>query len=235
MGLFINDFALLNKITNNIKDKNIKLKHIKKLPVRDKKINILVSQKRIKNCTIPQIQPGNLDILELRIRCENYKCFNLTAGIDPGGMIGLSIIDTKRIMFINNYKKIVDLTKIVKSINEEIGLKSIKIGLGSPPERTRIIDALKEYSSIIQLVNEEKSGSGSHTIAATNIALRKGHKTLQENYKPKNGEIAWIQKKSRRLSKGLITINKEAAYNILTGEKTMEESLKKYTLNMESK
>ena len=235
MGLFINDFALLNKITNNIKVKNIKLKHIKKLTVKNKDISVLISQKRIENCTIPQIQPGNLDILELRIRCENYKCFNLTAGIDPGGMIGLSIIDTKRIMFMNNYKTIMDLTKIVQSINKEIGLKSIKIGLGSPPERTRIIDALKKYSSIIQLVNEEKSGSGSHTIAATNIALRNGRKTLQKNYRPKNGEIAWIQKKSRRVSNGLITINKESAYKILTGENTMEESLKRYTLNMKPK
>ena len=44
-------------------------------------------------------------------------------------------------------------------MNLEIGIEAIKIGTGSPPERTRIIDSLKQFSSIIQLVDEQNSGS----------------------------------------------------------------------------
>ena len=73
VGLYITDFALLNKITRKIKDKKIKLRHVENFPVIDKEIKVLISKKRIKNCKIPQIQPENLDILELRIRCEIYN------------------------------------------------------------------------------------------------------------------------------------------------------------------
>ena len=228
IGLYINDFALLNKVTRKIKDEKIKLKHVN-YPIKDNKIDVLISKKRIKGCRIPQIQPDNLDILELRIRCEIYGCSELTIGIDPGGINGLSAIGSERILFVDSYKNVEDMAKIIKSMNLEIGIKAIKIGSGSPPERARIVDSLKEFSSRIQLVNEENSGSGSHTEAATRIALRKGILEPKENYVPKDGEIIWIQQESRRLSKGLVTINKELAYEILIGRISMEDAINKYT------
>jgi len=228
IGLYIDDFALLNKVTRKIKDEKIKLKHVNN-PINDKDIEILISKKRIKGCKIPQIQPDNLDILELRIRCEIYGCTELTIGIDPGGINGLSAIGSERILFVDSYKNVEDMAEIIKSMNLEIGIKAIKIGSGSPPERARIVDSLKEFSSRIQLVNEENSGSGSHTEAATRIALRKGILEPNENYVPKDGEIIWIQQESRRLSKGLVTINKELAFEILIGRISIEDAINKYT------
>jgi len=228
IGLYINDFALLNKVTRKIKDEKIKLKHVNN-PINDKDIEVLISKKRIKGCKIPQIQPDNLDILELRIRCEIYGCTELTIGIDPGGINGLSAIGSERILFVDSYKSVEDMAEIIKSMNLEIGIKAIKIGSGSPPERARIVDSLKEFSSRIQLVNEENSGSGSHTEAATRIALRKGILEPNENYVPKDGEIIWIQQESRRLSKGLVTINKELAFEILIGRISIEDAINKYT------
>ena len=229
VGLYINDFALLNKITSKITDKKIKLRHVKELPIKDKEIQILISKKKIRNCKTPQIQPDNLDILELKIRCEIYKCSDLIIGIDPGGVNGLSVIGSNRILFIDNYDNVKNLSKIIKSIGLEIGIDTIKIGSGSPPERTRIIDSLKQFSSIIQLVDEQNSGSGSHTEAATRIALRKGELNTKQHYKPNDGEIAWIQQESRRLSKGLVTIDKELAYEILIGNISMKYAINTYT------
>ena len=228
VGLYINDFALLNKITNKITDKRIKLKHLKNLPIEDNDIQILISKRRIEHCKTPQIQPDNLDILELKIRCKIHKCSNLIIGIDPGGVTGLSVIGSNRILFMDTYDNVNNLRDIIKSIGLEIGIYTIKIGSGSPPERTRILNSLKDFSSIIQLVDEQNSGSGSHTDAATRIALRKGEKNTKQNYKPKDGEIAWIQKESRRLSKGLVTIDKELAHEILIGHSTMEKAISKY-------
>jgi hypothetical protein len=232
VGIYTKDFALLNKITNKINDSKIKLRHIENLPIKAKDIDVLITKKRIRQCKIPQIQPGNLDILELRIRCEIYDCKNIIIGIDPGGMTGLSVIGANRILFMDNYKSIEDLANIVKSMNGEIGISSIKIGLGSPPERTRIIDSLREFSGIIQLVDEHNSGSGSHTKAATRIALREGEINEDKTYDPKPGEIAWIQKQSRRKSKGLVTIDKELAHKILIGQITMQDAIKQYTKKM---
>ena len=229
VGLYINDFALLNKITSKIKDKKIKLEHVNDFRVINNEIEVLISKSRIKGCKIPQIQPDNLDILELRIRCEIYNCSELIIGIDPGGVNGLSVIGSERILFVDTYRKVEDMAIIIKSMDLEIGLKTIKIGSGSPPERNRIIDSLKQFSSIIQLVNEQSSGSGSHTEAATRIALRKGILEPNENYVPKDGEIIWIQQESRRLSKGLVTINKELAFEILIGRISIEDAINKYT------
>ena len=86
VGLYTKDFALLNKITNKIKDNKIKLRHLDNISsVGD--FEILISKKKIKDCKIPQIQPDNLDILELKIRCKLYDCSDLVIGIDPGGII----------------------------------------------------------------------------------------------------------------------------------------------------
>ena len=132
VGLYTKDFALLNKITNKIKDKKIKLHHLDNLSNLGYETQVLISKKRIKNCKIPQIQPDNLDILELKIRCNLYDCSDLVIGIDPGGMIGLSVIGAGRILFIDNYDDPNELAIIVKSMHLEIGLKTIKIGSGSP-------------------------------------------------------------------------------------------------------
>jgi hypothetical protein len=234
IGLYINDFALLNNITSKIKDKNIKLRHVKNTAIIDNEIRVLISKKRIKGCKIPQIQPENLDILELRIRCEIYNCSELIIGIDPGGVNGLSVIGSERILFVDTYKKVEEMATIIKSMDLEIGLKTIKIGSGSPPERTRIIDSLRQFSSIIQLVNEQNSGSGSHTKAATRIALRKGILEPKKDFIPKAGEIAWIQQESRRRSKGLVTIDKELAYEILIGKISMNNAIHTYTAKIKS-
>ena len=134
IGLYINDFALLNNITSKIKDNKIKLRHVKKISEIDHEIEVLISKKRINSCKIPQIQPENLDILELRIRCEIYNCSELIIGIDPGGVNGLSVIGSERILFVDTYKRVEDMTTIIKSMDLEIGLKTIKLGSGSPPE-----------------------------------------------------------------------------------------------------
>ena len=114
----------------------------------------------------------NLEILELRIRCAFYDCHDLIVGIDPGGTNGLVVVGCNRILYQNEFENVDSLVQIIKTISKEIGLSQIKIGTGSPPERNRIVKSLETYSDIITHVNENRSGSGCHTAAATRIALR---------------------------------------------------------------
>ena len=229
IGLYLDDFSLLNKITSKIKSKEFILRHIKEIPPNDKNISVIISKDRIYDCDLPQIQPRNLEILELRIRCAFYDCHKLIAGIDPGGTNGLAVVGSNRILYQNEFKNIGNLVQIIKTINEEIGLNLIKIGTGSPPERNQIINSLQRFSNLIKLVSEKRSGSGSHTAAATRIALRKEVLENPEDYRPKDGEIAWIQQESRRLSKGLVTIDKKLAQQILVGKLNMSDAIKVYT------
>ena len=229
IGLYLDDFSLLNKITSKIKSKEFILRHIKEIPPNDKNISVIISKDRIHDCDLPQIQPRNLEILELRIRCAFYDCHNLIAGIDPGGTNGLAVVGSNRILYQNEFKNIGNLVQIIKTINEEVGLNLIKIGTGSPPERNQIINSLQRFSNLIKLVSEKRSGSGSHTAAATRIALRKEVLENPEDYRPKDGEIAWIQQESRRLSRGLVTIDKKLAQQILVGKLNMSDAIKVYT------
>ena len=229
IGIYLEDFSLLNQITSKIKSKEFILRHIKNISKIDKDISVIISKDTIPECRITQIQPKNLEILELRIRCEFYGCYNLIAGIDPGGTTGLAIVGGNRVLFQNVFDNIKHLIRIIESIYEEIGLNAIKIGTGSPPERNQIIQSLEKYSAIVKLVNEKSSGSGSHTAAATRIAIRKETSETPQTYRPKDGEIAWIQQESRRLSEGLVTIDKQLAHQILVGEINMSDAIKKYT------
>ena len=229
IGLYLDDFSLLNRITSKIKSKEFILRHIKEIPPNDKNISVIISKDIIRGCKLPQIQPMNLEILELRIRCAFYDCHDLIVGIDPGGTNGLVVVGCNRILYQNEFENVDSLVQIIKTISKEIGLSQIKIGTGSPPERNQIVKSLETYSDIITHVNENRSGSGSHTAAATRIALRRGSLENQKDYEPKEGEIAWIQQESRRLSKGLVTIDKRLAHQILIGEINISDAIKIYT------
>ena len=74
VGLYLEDFSLLNKVTNRLKSKEFSLRHVKKVPEKNDEISVIISKERLKNCKIAQIQPSNLNILELRLRCIFYNC-----------------------------------------------------------------------------------------------------------------------------------------------------------------
>ena len=202
IGLYLDDFSLLNRITNKIKSKEFILRHVKNISRIDKEISVIISKDYIMNCKIPQIQPKDLEILELRIRCAFYDICDLTVGIDPGGTIGIAIVGGNRVLFQNEFEDVKNLVKIMESIQEEIGLSLIKIGTGSPPERNQIVRALEKYSDIIKLVNENRSGSGSHTAAATRIALRSGGLENPRIMNQKMGKLRGFSKNQEDYQKG---------------------------------
>ena len=229
IGILTDNFSKLNHITRKLKNAEFNLKHLKKIPEIDHEIDVLVTDEIVKNCLTPHVVPGNLEILELKIRCAFYQKNKLTVGIDPGGICGLVASANKHLLFKKEFENIDSMVNVITSIDNEIGLKNIKIGLGSPPIRNLIVNSLKHYKNIIQFIDEKRSGSGSHIEAAIRISSRLPEVNRPVDYSPKNGEIAWIQKQSRRLSKGLITIDKETANRILLGEIGMEEAVRKYT------
>jgi len=232
VGIIVNNFSLLNKITRKIKNSEFNLKHLKNIPNYDHEVDIIVSDKPLENCIIPHTITDDLDILELKIRSVYYNKKNLTIGIDPGGICGVAVLSKNHVLFCKEFDDINQMSKTIQSIDREIGIEKIKIGIGSPSHRSMIEQAINMFEGKILFVDEQRSGSGSHIEAAIRIGSRFGNEKKPSKYLPKEGEIAWIQKQSRRLSKGLITIDKETANNILIGNLSMEEAIKEYKLKL---
>ncbi len=232
VGILVNNFSLLNKITRKIKNSEFNLKHLKTIPNYDHEVDIIVSDKPLENCIIPYTITDDLDILELKIRSVYYNKKNLTIGIDPGGICGVAVLSKNHVLFCKEFDNINQMSKTIQSIEREIGIEQIKIGIGSPSHRNMIEQAINMFEKKIIFIDEQRSGSGSHIEAAIRIGSRFGNEKKPTKYLPKEGEIAWIQKQSRRLSKGLITIDKETANNILIGNLSMEEAIKEYKLKL---
>ena len=235
VGILVNNFSLLNKITRKIKNSEFNLKHLKKIPNYDYEVDIIVSDKHLENCIIPHTIADNLDILELKIRSVYYNKKNLTIGIDPGGICGVAALSKNHVLFCKEFNNINQMSKTIQSIEREIGIEQIKVGIGSPPHRNMIEQAIHMFSDKIIFVDERRSGSGSHIEAAIRIGSRFGNEKKPSEYIPKDGEIAWIQKQSRRLSKGLITVDKQTANNILVGDLSMEQAISEYTQKLAKK
>ena len=229
VGIFVDNFSLLNKITHKIKNSEFNLKHLKSIPKFEHEIDIIVTNQILENCITPYTIPDDLNILKLKIRSTYYNKRNLTLGIDPGGICGLAVLSKNHVLFCKEFDNIEEMAKIIKSIDREIGIEQIKIGIGSPPHRNRIEQTLNMFENKILFVDERMSGSGSHIEAAIRIGSRFGNEKKPNEYQPKDGEIAWIQKQSRRLSKGLITVDKETANKILIGKLSMEKAIEYYT------
>ena len=228
IGILTKNFSKLNRITRKLKNAEFNLKHLRKIPELDHEIDVLVTDEIVNNIPTPHVIPGNLEILELKIRCAYYQKKKVTVGIDPGGITGLVASANRQLLYKREFDNINSMVEVIISIDYEIGLQNIKIGLGSPPIRSLIVNLLKNYKDIIQFIDERRTGSGSHIEAAIRISSREPEITKPKNYSPKEGEIAWIQKQSRRKSKGLFTVNKELANKILLGEITMDLAIQQY-------
>ena len=73
IGILTDNFSKLNHITRKLKNAEFNLKHLKKIPAIDHEIDVLVTDEIVKNCLTPHVVPGNLEILELKIRCAFYQ------------------------------------------------------------------------------------------------------------------------------------------------------------------
>ena len=73
IGILTKNFSKLNRITRKLKNAEFNLKHLRKIPELDHEIDVLVTDEIVNNIPTPHVIPGNLEILELKIRCAYYQ------------------------------------------------------------------------------------------------------------------------------------------------------------------
>ena len=158
----------------------------------------------------------------------------LVFGVDPGPRPGIAwladgiVVGSAQLEEINGVADhIIGLSSAVKHQR-----MCVKVGDGAPLIRDRIINQLILRSLETLQVSEYRTSSGSrvktHLHAATRIALMGGNKVYKiRDLNPTEGDLKEIQRQSRILSSGDLTISTELARLVACGEISIEDAIRK--------
>ena len=163
---------------------------------------------------------------------ENSENSRILIGIDPGSTPGIAIfrgdILFRRFTAESPQEAINFIVSFLKNCKGHETV--IRIGHGARLVRNRIVNMLLDVASHVEIVDETSTTPPStrdDMLAASAIALTPGKKVVSKlSIEPKEGQIKDVQRKSRIASND-VTISKELAKKVLTGEIDMKKAIEK--------
>lgn len=154
----------------------------------------------------------------------------LVFGIDPGPYPGLAWLADGVFIGVSQLQSIEAISQKISSVSSSINARSIliRIGNGDPLIRDRIINMCVEKNWNLEVVDESKTSRGllrhNHSISALRIASISGIRVWElREINPLPGQIKEIQRQSRKLSKGKLTISYEQAELVAKGEASLND------------
>lgn len=165
---------------------------------------------------------------------ERYA--SLILGVDPGEKPGFAVIADGELL---HATEAVGPEVVVDLVEEAIeaypsASYTVRIGHGATTRRDRILNALTRVPVPVEIVDEEQT-TGTHTRmsgernieAAVAIALSSGRRVAKRirTLQPSPGEIRDIQHRSRKASKGRVTISRDLAEKVASGEMSMGKAI----------
>lgn len=157
----------------------------------------------------------------------------LIVGIDPGPRPGYAVFAGSTCIA----EGILDSPEAAGSFSSQLRHRFasrhvlFRVGMGDPPSRNRIVNALLTHHRSVELVDEQGTTPRGHrrprdAAAARSIAHGVG-RSVREHLPttPTPGEIANMQRLSREGSGGQVTISRSSAHRVLRGEISMAEAV----------
>ena len=158
----------------------------------------------------------------------------LVFGVDPGPRPGIAWLADGIVVGSAQLEQIDSVADHVLGLSLAVDHKRmcVKIGDGAPLIRDRIINQLILRGIETLEVNEYRTSQGSriktHLHAATRIALMGGTRVHRiRELSPTEGDLKEIQRQSRIMSSGNLTISTELARLVACGELSMEDAIKR--------
>lgn len=159
-------------------------------------------------------------------------------GIDPGERPGVAVIgDGVLVATAHAASPEATATEVERALGTvQAATYVVRIGHGAPTQRDRILRAIAWLARTgvrIEIVDESRSTPVSYrtpaerdTTAAAAIALARGT-ALQgvPEPDPSAGEVRDIQRKSRLISQGELTISRDLAHAVAVGKMTLEDAV----------
>jgi hypothetical protein len=160
-------------------------------------------------------------------------------GIDPGERPGIAILADGRVLRLVHAASPESVRAVVDQALASVPAERfvLRVGNGAPTFRDRILNTLAGLPILMEIVDESNSTPAHHhsgrerdTAAATSIALTPGELLLASDVgpvRPTEGELRDIQRKSRLVSEGEVTISRSLARNVALGRLTLDEAVQK--------
>lgn len=158
-------------------------------------------------------------------------------GIDPGERPGVAVLADGRVFRLIHAPAPEAVREAVVRVLASLPAARfvIRIGHGAPTFRDRILQTLTGLDARIEIVDERRTTPANchgnaerDTQAATAIALTPGHVLRPDDVRPvipSEGELRDIQRKSRLISEGMVTISRALARNVALGHLTMDQAI----------
>jgi len=155
----------------------------------------------------------------------------VVVGIDPGKMPGFAVIADGEVMRTAIVPTPEDTGANVMEALEAYpaGKTLVRVGHGALTHRNRIINTLGRLAVRVEIVDETSTTRRAEQPdiqAAIDIALMQGVRARRRyDIAPTDGELRDIQRMSRIISEGRLTISKEMAEKVARGEVSMLEAV----------
>jgi len=159
------------------------------------------------------------------------KVQRICFGIDPGPRPGLSwIADGRPAGSIQMESVDATVDQVIAILNDFMPPESVvRIGNGSPTISSRIANVCLARGLSVQFVDETSTSIGSrhdHVSAARAICTKEGVPVTERlQVIPTEGEVREIQRRSRNISEGRLTIPSQLARAVAVGRLTLSEAV----------
>ena len=168
----------------------------------------------------------------LRFVAKGGSVRNLTFGIDPGPRPGLAWVGDERVLGTAQFESVDAAVDRICSLSDEIGHNSliVRIGDGSRTISNRLANVCLARGLRVERVDERRTSRGlhrnQHPTSATKIAQMDGTPIIRKQpVVPTPGEVKEVQRLSRRISGGQVTISQRLAQAVAVGRLSMEEAI----------
>ena len=242
IGVYTKDFSLSHDIISRLKQRGIEFVHLHSLDRIPNRVGVIITSslegRDIKGKRIVFADCCR-DIDSALDRAMDMLCGDdneIVLGVDPGEYPGIALLSGKSILRTWCASSVDEALRIIKNVLDDFPhrKKIVRIGHDAKVYRDRLVEGLKGKNVEIEIVNEERTSQKGglsrkerNELAAIRIARSRGESLIRKDDRGfTNGEIKEVQRKSRIVSGGRITISRELAIRVLEGKISIEEAVK---------
>lgn len=167
----------------------------------------------------------------MRVLSGDVAVNRLFIGVDPGHRPGVAAVGDGMVLTRAVASSPEGVKGLVDRILSEYPCEDllIRIGNGDRTNRNRIFNTLWDGGHRLEIVNEANTTTRSETPdedAAVEIAVTPGYRPVRkQKIEPCEGEIRNIQRLSRIESDGRLTVSKDLAARVATGEISLAQAI----------